>query len=87
MYEIEVLIFRSQIFVKMLKYLDAIKDFNLCLELDPKNKTALEKRGDIFLLLEIYDRALQDYTESDKILPSKYFIYLNNKFRKLYSCK
>ncbi|HAF29229.1 MAG TPA: hypothetical protein DCG75_09305 [Bacteroidales bacterium] len=68
---------RAILKTQLKEYDQAISDFSIFLDSDPKNIEALEKRGKVFYNIGKFENALQDYSNLIKInpeLPAAYYI-------------
>lgn len=67
----QILFNRSVAWTKVGKHMNALKDLNEVLVIDPKNQKFLMKRGEVNLTLENFDEAVRDFEAAREIDPSK----------------
>jgi len=60
---------RAAALIHLKKYDDALNDCNRALELDPKYHKVLQRRGDVYMQLEEYEKALHDYENFRRSVP------------------
>lgn len=56
-------------------YESAIRDASTAIQLDPKNASAYELRGSVYIEEKLWDRAERDYTSAEKISPDAVYQY------------
>jgi tetratricopeptide (TPR) repeat protein len=67
---------RSQIYLKMARYDDAISDLTRAIELNPTSSKSYYYRGNVYFELEEYEKAIEDYSAAISIVP-EYGLYYN----------
>ena len=68
---------RSQIYLEMAKYDDAISDLTKAIELNPSSSTSYYYRGNVYFELEKYEEAIEDYGKAISIDPEDGSYYYN----------
>ena len=58
-------------------YNEAIQDYSNAIELDPKNSSYLNNRGDVLYNLKRYEEAIQDYSKAIELDPKNGLYYYN----------
>lgn len=64
-----VLNLRADLYSRMNRHNDAIKDFSALIDFDPQNDDAWRLRGEQYIKLGKYEKAIEDYTKAIDIAP------------------
>ncbi|MBN1572087.1 MAG: tetratricopeptide repeat protein [Deltaproteobacteria bacterium] len=76
---------RSQIYLSLARYDDAISDLTRAIELNPSSSKSYYYRGNIYFELEEYEKAIEDYGKAISVYPKSgsYYNARGDAYRKL----